>query len=135
PVGTAVLAGLVSIVLAFLRRWRWIAYLAFTYGGGMLLDVELKSYFARARPAVAEALRRAHGYSFPSGHAMGSAVAFGALGYLAYRAAKSWPAAAAALAFAATFVMSVSLSRIYLGVHWISDVAAGVSAGAVWVVT
>src|SRR5207244_4020919 len=123
------------IVLAFLRRWRWIAYLAVTFGGGELLDVELKSYFARARPAMAEALRIAHGYSFPSGHALGSTVAFGALAYLAYRTAKSWSGAAAALAFGATFVLAVSLSRVYLGVHWISDVAAGVSAGLVWVTT
>jgi undecaprenyl-diphosphatase len=135
PLGLAVLVTLVAIVLAFLRRWRWIAYLAITYGGGALLDVELKAYFARARPAMAEALRRAHGYSFPSGHAMGSMVAFGALAYLAYRAARSWSGAAAALAFGATVVFAVSLSRVYLGVHWISDVAAGVSAGLVWVTT
>jgi membrane-associated phospholipid phosphatase len=133
PLGLVVLITIVAIVLAFLRRWRWIAYLAVTYGGGELLDVELKSYFARARPAVAEALRRAQGYSFPSGHAMGSAVAFGALAYLAYRTAKSWSGAAAVLAFGATFVLSVSLSRVYLGVHWISDVAAGVTAGLMWV--
>ena len=133
PLGTATLVGLVSIVLAFLHRWRWIAYLVVTYGGGMLLDIELKSYFARARPAMAEALRRAHGYSFPSGHAMGSAVAFGALAYLAYRTAKSWSGAAAALAFGATFVLSVSVSRVYLGVHWISDVGAGITAGLLWV--
>jgi undecaprenyl-diphosphatase len=133
PLGVLVLVAIVAIVLAFMRRWRWVAYLAVTVGGGELLDIELKAYFARARPAVAEMLRRAHGYSFPSGHAMGSAVAFGALAYLAYRAAKSWPAAAAALAFALTFVLSVALSRVYLGVHWISDVAAGVSAGLLWV--
>jgi membrane-associated phospholipid phosphatase len=133
PLGTFVLVAVVAVVLAFMHRWRWVAYLAVTVGGGELLDIELKAYFARARPGVAEMLRRAHGYSFPSGHAMGSAVAFGALAYLAYRAAKSWPAATAALAFALTFVLSVALSRVYLGVHWISDVAAGVSAGLLWV--
>ena len=135
PIGLGVLVAVAAIGLAFERKWRWMAYLAFTFGGGELLDVELKAYFARARPAVAEALRGAHGYSFPSGHAMGSAVAFGALAYLAYRMAKSWSGAAAALAFGATFVLSVALSRVYLGVHWISDVAAGVTAGLVWVTT
>jgi undecaprenyl-diphosphatase len=135
PSGVAVIVAVAAIVLAFLRRWRWIVYLLVTTLGGALLDTELKHYFARARPAVAEALRRAHGYSFPSGHAMGSAVAFGALAYLAYRAAKSWSGAAAALAFGATVVLSVALSRIYLGVHWISDVAAGVTAGLVWLTT
>ncbi len=135
PAGIAVVVGLVSIALAVLRRWRWVIYLLVTTGGGGLLNMELKRYFARARPAVAEMLRQAHGYSFPSGHAMESAVAFGALAYLAYRAARSWAWAAAALAFGTTFVLAVALSRVYLGVHWISDVAAGVTAGLVWVIT
>ena len=133
PAGVLVPVGVVGLILIFLKRWRWVAYLAVTVGGGQLLDMELKRYFARARPAVAEMLKGAHGYSFPSGHAMGSTVAIGALVYLAYRAAKSWPAAAAALAFGLTFVFSVSLSRVYLGVHWISDVAAGVVIGLLWV--
>lgn len=135
PVGLAVIVAMVAGVLAIRRRWRWVIYLAVTTGGGALLNLELKRYFARARPAVAEMLRRAQGYSFPSGHAMGSAVAFAAVAYLAYRAAKSWSAAAAALGLAATLIASVSLSRVYLGVHWISDVAAGITAGLVWVTT
>jgi len=135
PLGLAVIVAIVAGVLAIRRRWRWVIYLAVTTGGGALLNMELKRYFARARPAVAEMLRRAHGYSFPSGHAMGSAVAFAALAYLAYRAAKSWSAAAAALALAATLIASVALSRVYLGVHWVSDVAAGITAGLVWVTT
>src|SRR5207253_8255002 len=129
PLGLAVLMTIVGIVLAFLRRWRWVAYLAFTFGGGELLDVELKAYFARARPAVAEALRRAQGYSFPSGHAMGSAVAFGALSYLAFRTAVGWKWKTAALALGVTLILAVALSRVYLGAHWISDVAAGIACG------
>jgi undecaprenyl-diphosphatase len=135
PSGVAVIVTVVAVVLAFLRRWRWVLYLGVTTIGGGLLDMELKRYFARARPAVAEALRQAHGFSFPSGHTMGSTVAFGALAYLAYRAAKSWPAAAAALAFGITFVSAVAVSRVYLGVHWVSDVLAGITAGLVWVTT
>ncbi|MEK6374537.1 MAG: phosphatase PAP2 family protein, partial [Acidobacteriota bacterium] len=133
PLGLAVLVAIVAGVLAIRRRWSWVIYLAVTTGGCALLNMELKRYFGRARPAVAEMLRRAHGYSFPSGHAMGSAVAFAALAYLAYRAARSWSAAAAALALGATLIASVALSRVYLGVHWISDVAAGITAGLVWV--
>jgi undecaprenyl-diphosphatase len=135
PIGIAIEILIVGIVLAFLRRWRWLIYLLVTVGGGGLLDFELKRYFARARPAVAEMLRRANGYSFPSGHAMGSAVAYGALAYLAFRAIKSWPARTAVIAFLYTLVAAVALSRVYLGVHWISDVLAGVTAGTVWVTT
>jgi undecaprenyl-diphosphatase len=79
-------------------------------------------------------LRDAHGYSFPSGHAMGSAVCFGALAYLALRAIPRWRYRAAAIAFAFTMILAISASRIYLGVHWISDVGAGIAAGLIWVI-
>ena len=135
PLGMAVLLTIVGIILAIRRRWRWLIYLAVTAGGGALLNEELKRYFARARPVAAEMLRRANGYSFPSGHAMGSAVGLGALAYLAFRAIRSWPAKAAVIAFLYTLVASIALSRVYLGVHWISDVLAGVTVGTVWVTT
>jgi membrane-associated phospholipid phosphatase len=135
PLGLAILLTIIGIILAIRRRWRWLIYLAVTAGGGALLNLELKRYFARARPIAAEMLRRANGYSFPSGHAMGSAVAFGALAYLAFRAIRSWPAKTAVIAFLYTLVASVALSRVYLGVHWISDVLAGVTVGTVWVTT
>lgn len=135
PVGVAAIILAVSIILAFRRRWSWLIYLVVTSGGGGLLNFELKRYFARARPDVAEMLRRANGYSFPSGHAMGTAVAFSALAYLAFRAIRSWPARAAVMAFLYTLIAAVALSRVYLGVHWVSDVLAGVTAGTVWVTT
>jgi undecaprenyl-diphosphatase len=135
PAGLAVLVVIVTIALVIRRRYRWAVYLALTTGGGALLNMELKRYFARVRPDVAEMLRLAHGYSFPSGHAMGSTVTFGALSYLAFRVAKTWRWKAAALAFAMTLIVAVSLSRVYLGAHWISDVGAGMAAGAIWVAT
>ncbi len=78
-------------------------------------------------------LRLAQGYSFPSGHAMGSTVVLGALSYLAVRTTTRWQWKAAWLALAWTLIAAIALSRVYLGVHWISDVAAGVVAGALWV--
>ena len=131
PLGLIVLAA--GVPLAIERRWQRLGYLMVTAIGGSLLVVQLKVYFARARPDLAEAIRQAHGYSFPSGHAMGSMVVAGALAYLGYRAFQSTRARAAAVAGAATFVLAVALSRVYLGVHWISDVAAGMSAGLLWV--
>lgn len=64
---------------------------------------------------------------------MGATVVALSLSYLALRAPIPWRRKAAALAAATTFVVAVSLSRIYLGVHWISDIAAGMTAGALWV--
>ena len=132
------LAGLLAIVAAILivkKRWRWAAYLAFTCGMGGLLNLAIKSYFERARPDLAEALRHASGYSFPSGHAMGSMITFGALAYLGMRVIPRWRWRAAALALALSIILAIASSRIYLGVHWISDVGAGLAAGLIWIVT
>jgi len=132
PLGLAVIGLIVGGILALKRRWRWLIYLAITCGGSSLLNEELKHYFARARPSLAEALRNAQGYSFPSGHSMGSAAVFSALAYLAIRALRTWRARSAAVALAITLIVSVALSRVYLGVHWISDIGAGVSCGLLW---
>jgi undecaprenyl-diphosphatase len=133
PFGVAATLVAVAVILFVKHRYRWLIYLAVTAGGGALLNLELKHHFARTRPAIAEMLRRAHGFSFPSGHAMGSTVAYGALAYLAMRVLKRWRWKSAALAFSVTFVAAVAASRVYLGVHWISDVGAGITAGTVWV--
>lgn len=133
PAGLGVLILIAATALALRQRWRWAAYLIVTGGVGGLLNLQLKSYFARARPDLAEALRDAHGYSFPSGHAMGSTIVFGAFAYLSFRILMRWRPRAAALAFCVTMILAICASRIYLGVHWISDVAAGIAAGVIWV--
>jgi undecaprenyl-diphosphatase len=135
PVALGGIVAVASAILIFQKRFRWAAYLIFTTVMGALLVLQLKSYFARERPDLAVALRHADGYSFPSGHAMGSTVVSGALAYLALRACRTWRAKAAALAAAATFVLAVAFSRVYLGVHWISDIAAGFAAGLTWITT
>ncbi len=135
PVGLGILLAIVCGMLALKKRRRWLLYLVTTCGLGGLLNLQLKAYFERARPDLAEALRAAHGYSFPSGHAMGSTVTFGALAYLAIRVIPRWQYRSAAIAFAATMILAISASRIYLGVHWISDVGAGIAAGLIWVIT
>ena len=134
PAGLGVLVLIAAALLGARQRWRWAAYLAITSVIGGLLNLQLKAYFARARPDLAEALRDAHGYSFPSGHAMGSTIVFGAFAYLAFRILKHWRPRAAALAFCCSMILAISASRIYLGVHWISDVAAGIAGGLIWLV-
>ena len=135
PVVLGTIVGIVSALLLVKKRFRWAAYLYLTTGIGGLLNLALKSFFERARPELAEALRQASGYSFPSGHAMGSTIVLGALTYLALRTLPHWRWRAAALALACTLVVAISASRIYLGVHWISDVGAGIAAGLIWVLT
>jgi len=135
PVVMGLMTGLVAGALFFRKRRRWATYVIVTAGGGGLLNMELKRYFERARPALAEMLRRAQGYSFPSGHAMGSTVIMGAFAYLAVRTLKTWRQKSAAIAFAVTFVVAVAASRVYLGVHWLSDIGAGITAGLLWLAT
>lgn len=101
-------------------------------GGG--LNRLLKIYFARERPELTAALRLAEGYSFPSGHAMASLVVFGTLAYVIIHLPASWLARSAGLAAATTTAATIGLSRVYLGVHWLSDIAAGFLVGAVWLV-
>lgn len=133
PAGLGTIVLIVSAFLAARKRWRWIGYLVITCAIGGLLNLQLKAFFARARPELAEALRTAHGYSFPSGHAMGSTIVFATLAYLAFRIVKHWRYRSAALSFAFSMILAISASRIYLGVHWISDVVAGIAAGLLWV--
>ena len=135
PGPLAVLLAIVAAILIVKKRWRWVMYLAFTSGVGGVLNLLMKSYFERTRPELAEALRHASGYSFPSGHAMGSTVVFGALAYLALRTLPRWRWRAAALALALTIILAIASSRIYLGVHGISDVGAGLAAGLIWIIT
>ena len=134
-VGLGVLVLILAIVMIVRGHAAWAGFLVVTAAGGGLLNHALKVVFARARPDMAEALWRSHSYSFPSGHAMGSLVVFGALVYLVMHAAQGWRVRSAAVALAICMVGAISVSRIYLGVHWFSDIVAGVSAGLVWLAT
>lgn len=133
--GTVGLVAIVAVAAAMLllRKERASAvFVVVTAGAGALLNLGLKMIFARARPDLASALIVEGGYSFPSGHAMGSFITFGALAYIALRQPWPWQARSAALAIGMTITALVGLSRVYLGVHWASDIAGGWGAGTVW---
>lgn len=100
--------------------------------GGTLLSETLKTLFARDRPEAAYRLVEVASESFPSGHAMLSAVTYLTLGALLARelGRRRLKAYVLCVAFALAFV--VGLTRVYLGVHWLSDVVAGWSLGAAW---
>jgi membrane-associated phospholipid phosphatase len=134
PIGAATIAGIVAIALFLRKDYRWAYYIAGTNVGGAVLEIELKRHFARARPSLQEMLLAARGFSFPSGHAMGTTIVCLSLTYVALRGLPRWRYKAAVMASACCFIAAVAISRVYLGVHWISDVAAGVTIGAVWVI-
>jgi undecaprenyl-diphosphatase len=134
PAGLAVIV-LGVVALLFAQRHRGLSlYVALTGSMAGLINLGLKEIFARTRPDLAEALRKASGYSFPSGHAMGSMVVLGSLAYVVASLRGRWRLRSATIAALLTSIVAVGLSRVYLGVHWISDIAAGYAAGMVWLV-
>lgn len=116
------------LVLALLRRFREATFAAFALGGAALLNIAVKHGFARQRPSLWESIAPEATYSFPSGHAMGSATLACVLILLTWDTRWRWPV----LAIALTFTITVGLSRVYLGVHYPSDILAGWAAALVW---
>ena len=121
---------LVLLGLAVARRFRSVAFFAVSVVGSALLNLAAKNYFARTRPALWLSIVPETTFSFPSGHAMGSATLGAALILLCWRTRWRWPVAVAMVAFVAL----VSVSRVYLGVHYPSDILAGWTAATAWVV-
>ena len=92
-----------------------------------LLNLILKEAFRRSRPSLFHEIATLHSYSFPSGHAMSSAAVYGSIAVLVARDAPA--RAGAAIGAAAVLAFLIGVSRIYLGVHWVTDVLAGWAAG------
>lgn len=132
-----VLAGVgACAVLAFLLgRWRRAAVaLAVTMAGAALLNVLLKLAFRRERPSPFFDTPLPESYSFPSGHALLSFCFYGVLAAVVSARLKGRGPRAFVWAAAALLVALIGLSRLYLGVHYPSDVLAGYAAAFVWVV-
>jgi undecaprenyl-diphosphatase len=130
PVLAALGVGVALLLLRHGRRWLAFAW-ATTLLGNALLNPALKRVFARARPLHEQALATADGFSFPSGHSSGSLVAWGMLAYLLLRLAPAHWHRSAVLA-AVGLIYAIGCSRVFLRVHWPSDVLAGFASGAAW---
>lgn len=132
---TTVLALITLIVLGFLitdgKRAAALFLLAATAGGGALSYL-LKLGFDRPRPDLVAHLVDVHTLSFPSGHAMGAAVTYLTLGAIIVRTESRRRLKVYVLAVAIALTLLIGLSRIYLGVHWPTDVLAGWCAGSAW---
>ncbi|ALL14242.1 phosphatase PAP2 family protein [Caulobacter henricii] len=128
----ALLILLACAILAVLRRWGQALLLLICAGGGLALSQGLKAAFGRERPGPDYRALETINASFPSGHALLSAVVFLTLGAMAARFVQGRRLKALALGAAIVLSLLVGVSRIYLGVHWASDVLAGWSVGAAW---
>jgi membrane-associated phospholipid phosphatase len=118
--------------LAWRRAWRWAIAGSCTVLGGMALNTLLKLAFHRERPTLSGLASALQTYSFPSGHALAATVLYGVFAAYAIRNLRSAPARTAVLIGAALIVALVAFSRIYLGVHYLSDVLAAIAEGVAW---
>ncbi len=98
--------------------------------GGTILNVGLKLLFVRQRPQLWQQLITETSFSFPSGHALGSVVLYGMIGYLL---AQKYPDLSRLIyGLALSIILAISFSRLYLGVHWPTDILAGWGIGFLW---
>jgi len=121
-----------ALWLIFRRRPDIAAGFAAVILGGSLLNTFLKVIIRRPRPISETSLVAASGWSFPSGHAMMSTVFYGMVAYLLVRAVDSWRLKAFSISVAGFMVFVIGMSRIYLQVHYLSDVLAGFAGGLFW---
>lgn len=133
--GGLIASALLAFALFRQVKWRRAAiWLVVTLAGALVLDLTLKFAFHRARPVpFFGPVPRT--YSFPSGHSLFSFCFYGVLAGLLARRAQSTSLRVSIWLAAALLVLAIGLSRIYLGVHYPSDVLAGYLAGAIWVAT
>jgi undecaprenyl-diphosphatase len=123
--------GAAAILLALRKHWRLAVYLLVAGAGALILDPVLKSLVGRLRPVVAHPIAHGTGDSFPSGHSLGSIVCYGAVLLVFLPAARGlWRRAF--VAGIVTLVALIGISRILLGVHYLSDVVGAWAVGITW---
>ena len=123
--------GAATVILAVRRQWRLAAYLLVTGAGALVLDPILKSLVGRLRPVVPHPIAHGNGNSFPSGHSLGSIVCYGAILLVFLPAARGrWRPAFITVIVA--LIALIGISRILLGVHYLSDVVGAWAVGVTW---
>jgi undecaprenyl-diphosphatase len=136
--GSAVVLILMTLlILGYLwisGRVRIAAMIAVATAGGQALNLALKTGFARERPDVAMRLVEVSSTSFPSGHAMASSIFYLTIGVLLARTATRRREKTYFVGSAMLITFLIGFSRVYLGVHYPTDVLAGWSAGTAWAI-
>ena len=124
------LTSCVAIVLIHRRKYAYAAGLCLSVATSITLLFLSKGFIERARPLFSYQAYPEVWYSFPSAHAAFSAALYFFLAYLAWKLIPSRPLRIAVVALLSLLVLAISFSRLYLGVHYASDVIAGVALGA-----
>jgi undecaprenyl-diphosphatase len=135
PLTDIVIASFVALILLWKHARYWLLALVLAVAGGALLNIIIKHLIHRQRPIFEDPIQTLTSYSFPSGHAMGSTLLYGILAAMAVAYVRDRRLRMLAVASAVFVVAMICFSRIYLGVHYLSDVIAGFLAGLVWLGT
>lgn len=130
---TSVLTGcaLLGIAFAYRRQWPSLIVFVLCVPGGMLANVIIKQLLHRHRPAL-DPVMTLPTFSFPSGHTLGSTLLIGLLVVYELRRGPHARSRVAVILAATLLVSAIAASRIYLGVHYLSDVTAGAMEGLAW---
>ncbi|MDL2354385.1 MAG: phosphatase PAP2 family protein [Pseudomonadota bacterium] len=131
-VGGPIMALLLVLYFYVKKQHYWLIATVAVLPGGMLLNVLLKYVFHRARPSFDHPLLTLPTYSFPSGHTANAALLYGLLACWLVLQVRGFGARLAIGAGACVMVMLVGISRMYLGVHYLSDVLAAAAEGGAW---
>jgi membrane-associated phospholipid phosphatase len=124
---------LVAVVIFWRRRERIdAAFVALAALGAQVLSTGMKLSFRRDRPFFPDPLATESTFSFPSGHALVSLAVYGSIALVLARRLTSMTKRALLLGATALLVIAIGFSRLYLGVHFLSDVLAGYAAGVAW---
>ncbi|MEO7116926.1 MAG: phosphatase PAP2 family protein [Caldimonas sp.] len=125
-------SALVALYFAFARHWRRVVTMFVCLAGGLTLNVLMKLAFHRARPVFDHPLLTLSSYSFPSGHVAGSTIFYGLGALFLFTRVRGWVPRIAIATGALLAIALVAFTRVYLGVHFLSDVAAAFAEGIAW---
>ncbi len=123
-------AVVIAVVLIARRKWRWLIYFLVSGFGSALLNIITKILLHRVRPHLWVSPAPEYDYGFPSGHAMATMFLVTALSIMAWNSRWRWWV----IIFGAIFVVAIGWTRLYLGVHYPSDVLAGWVASLAWTI-
>ena len=127
----------VVVLVAALVLWRQgyvrdALFVVFAFVGAEVITFGMKQGFRRQRPFFEDPLATASSFSFPSGHSLVSLAVYGSIAIVIARHTRNRRVAAAVVLVAALWILAIGFSRLYLGVHFLTDVVAGYAAGAAW---
>ncbi|MBI5050205.1 MAG: bifunctional DedA family/phosphatase PAP2 family protein [Nitrospirae bacterium] len=127
-----VVVGAMTLYLLYRKYWWELFTLFLAVGGGGTVLIFLKLFFHRPRPN--RQMVTVHGYSFPSGHALAAVIIYGFLIYITWKLVKSEVLRFIIFSISILAIILVGISRVYLNVHWLTDILGGYAAGFAWLI-